>query len=123
MEDEYTRIFTILAESDDASAKEETLRRLFVHLKSTGRIKLLPGILKKLTAIEARRLTQAPQVEVAHAGESRMALAEAAREGIVASHARVNESLIKGFRARADGKLVDRSAKRALIDLYQNLTI
>lgn len=123
MEDEYARILKAVAESDDAPAKEEAVTRLIVHLKSTGRIKLLVGILKKLKVIEARRLKRSPRVEVARAGESSAALTEAAQEGIVASHAHVNESLIKGFRAQAVGKLVDRSAKRALIDLYQNLTI
>ena len=122
MIDDYARLLEIAAESSDERVEREAVEKLVLHLKSTGRVKLLAGILQKLRAVAARKERMAPRVEVAHAGESTSALAEAAKEGIVAAHAQVNESLIKGFRARAGGKLVDRSAKRALIDLYQNLT-
>lgn len=122
MIDAYTRLLAIAAESEDEAVHREAVEKLVLHLKSTGRIKLLSGIARKLRIIEARRARMEPRVEVAHAGESSTALTEAAKEGIVAKHAHVNESLIKGFRARKGGVLVDRSAKRALIDLYQNLT-
>jgi len=94
---------------------------IHAHLKRTGRLKLLPQILRELKVREARSKTVGAIVEVAHAGESAHALAEAAKHGITAEHARVNASLIKGFRARGGGVLLDRSAKHALIDIYQNI--
>ena len=122
MIDEYTRLLEIASESNDERVQHEAVDKLVLHLKSMGRVKLLSGIAQRLRIVQARKERMAPRVEVAHAGESAVALAEAAKEGIVVKHAHVNDSLIKGFRAREGGKLVDRSAKRALIDLYQNLT-
>ena len=123
MLDDYTRLLTVLAESEDATMADEAVAKLVLHLKSTGRIKLLSGIAQRLRTIAAHRARRAARVEIAHARESSSALAAAATHGIDAAHAVVNPSLISGFRAQKGGLLVDRSAKRALLELYQNLTV
>jgi hypothetical protein len=61
-------------------------------------------------------------VEVAHQKDAAHALKEAKEFGIEAEHAHVNASLLAGWRGRKGGILIDRSAKRALIDLYRTIT-
>lgn len=92
------------------------------HLTKTGRAKLLPGILRELKVLEARKATLAPQVEVASEKEADAALKAAKEAGIDAPKAHVNHALITGWRARSGGTLVDRSAKQGLIDLYRKIT-
>ena len=93
------------------------------HLKRTGRMKLLPKVLRELRVQEAREKLRQPLVEVASEGEAAFALKAASASGIVAKEARVNPSLVSGWRARAEGKLIDRSAKHALIDIYRRITV
>ncbi len=120
MEKEYAQA---LAESITQGADEKVLADgLIKHLKAEGRSKLLPGILRELKRLDERAQKLAPSVEVASESESKEALREAAEAGITAPHATVNPSLIRGWRARAGGTLIDRSAKRALVDLYQRIT-
>lgn len=94
---------------------------LVAHLKESGRMKLLPGILAELKASAARNASVADSVEVAHESDAHAALAAAKAEGITASKAHVNHTLLSGWRARSKGTLVDRSGKRALIDLYRKI--
>jgi hypothetical protein len=70
------------------------------HLERTGRLKLLPKILRELRTREARAKAVTPRRETA---------AE-------------NPSLISGWREVKDGVLTDRTGKRALIDIYTNVT-
>lgn len=107
-----------------AQGADETVlvEGLVAHLKRDGRMKLLPGIVRELKALQARTEKLAPSVEVASETESRDALEKARALGIDATSATVNPSLIKGWRARSGGTLVDRSAKQALVDLYQRIT-
>ena len=95
---------------------------LIAQLKSRGRMKLLSGILSELTVMKARRTTVAARVEVAHEKDAAHALTEARAEGIDAKEAHVNHTLISGWRAQSKGMLADRSGKRALLDLYRNVT-
>lgn len=94
---------------------------LIAHLKERGRLKLLPGILAELTADAAKQKKFAPLVEVASEKESAAALKGALAAGIPATHSHVNHSLIRGWRVRTKNALVDRSGKRALVDLYQKI--
>jgi F0F1-type ATP synthase delta subunit len=106
-----------------AGADEKALvEGLVAHLTRDGRTKLLPGILRELKALEARKHKLAPSVEVASASESSHALKEAQALGISATEVTVNPSLIRGWRAQKSGTLIDRSAKQALVDLYQRIT-
>lgn len=115
-----------------AVALQESLKRgtdeaklvegLVAHLKAEGRTKLLPGIVRELKSLQARDAKTGSIVEVASEAEKAAALKGAKEEGIEASAVIVNPSLIKGWRARKGGVLVDRSAKQALVDLYQKIT-
>lgn len=122
MIDTYTRLLEASAELEDKETSDKAVTKLIVHLKSAGRMKMLPQIARELRKIAIRRHALRPQVEVAHGKEVVAALAAAAREGIVAPEATINNQLIHGWRARSGDKLVDRSAKRALLHIYQKVT-
>jgi hypothetical protein len=122
MIDNYTRLLEVTAELEDARAADAAVNKLIMHLKSAGRMKLLPQIVRELRKVAARRHALQPKVEVADKKESTAALHAAAQKGIVAKHAVVNPTLIRGWRAQHAGILIDRSGKGALIDIYQNVT-
>lgn len=117
----YAHALYEAALKEGASAKA-LVKNLTAHLATEGRMKLLPRILAELKRLEAARAKLASSVEVSHASESAKALKAAKGLGISAEHAHVNPSLIKGWRATGNGKLVDHSAKRALVDLYRSIT-
>lgn len=111
-----------LAQSLKNGTDEKTLvAGLVAHLKAEGRMKLLPGILRELKKLDAQQ-AKASVIEVASEGESAEALSAAKEAGITTTSVSVNPSLITGWRARENGTLVDRSAKQALVDLYQKIT-
>ena len=122
MIDDYTRLLEATAELEDKTASDAAITKLILHLKSAGRMKMLPAIARELKKVAARRHALRPFVEVAHKKEEESALRAAAEAGIHARHAVVNHALIHGWRARSAGKLVDHSAKRALLHIYQNVT-
>jgi F0F1-type ATP synthase delta subunit len=122
MIDTYTRLLEATAELADAAHADAAIAKLIRHLKSAGRMKMLPQIARELKKVAARRRAEQPIVEVASEEECAAALRAAATEGFRAHRAVVNPTLIRGWRARAEGKLADRSAKRALIDIYQRVT-
>lgn len=74
----------------------DTLR---AHLERTGRLKLLPQIAREMRREQRRELLRAPRKETATE----------------------NPSLISGWRSIEDGKLIDRSGKGALIEMYRNI--
>ena len=123
MIDTYTRLLEATAETGDKAASDAAVSKLILHLKSAGRMKMLPQIARELQKIAARRHALRPVVEVAHEKESARALEAAARAGVAATQAIVNPSLIHGWRARTGDKLIDRSAKRALLHIYQQVTL
>lgn len=117
----YAKAIDELAHKEGADSKK-LVTELVAQLSASGRTKLLPGILRELKVLEARRAKLAPSVEVASEKEAHAALAEAKAEGIVVEKAHVNHALISGWRARTGGTLIDRSAKRGLVDLYRKVT-
>jgi F0F1-type ATP synthase delta subunit len=119
MIDTYTKLLESVAELADTEAAEAAVVKLIRHLKSTGRLKMLPQIARELKRVAARRHALRPVVEVAHLKEAEHALRTAQEAGITAPRASVNHSLIHGWRAKSHGKLIDRSAKRALLTIYQ----
>lgn len=123
MIDHYTRLLEATAELEDTRVADEAVSKLIQHLKSAGRMKLLPKIARELQKIVARRHALRPKVEVAYAKDSSAALHAAAQEGIVVQQAQVNPVLIHGWRAQKDGLLIDRSGKRVLMDIYQKVTL
>ena len=71
------------------------------HLKRTGRLKLLPQVLRELRRDEARTKKFAPRRETAVE----------------------NPSLISGWRTIENGILTDHTGKSALIDMYKKITV
>ncbi len=120
MEKEYA---LALARSIQDGTDEETLvAGLMKHLKSEGRTKLLPGILRELKSLDARNAKSGSVIEIASEAEAADAIASAKAAGIDVTDTVINPSLIKGWRIRSKGTLTDRSAKQALVDLYQKIT-
>lgn len=73
--------------------------KFVAHLKRTGRMKLLPQVLRELRREKARAEKSAPRTETAEN----------------------NPSLISGWRTLENGMLTDRTGKSALIDIYKNI--
>lgn len=106
----------------NGAKEDDAVSSLVRHLKEAGRLKLLPAILRELETLGARDKTLSASVEVASEADAAQALREASAEGIAADAATVNPLLISGWRAREGGRLIDRSGKRALIDIYRRIT-
>ena len=75
-----------------------TYEQLTEHLKRTGKMKLLPSILKELKETAALEAKRAPKKETA----------------------KENPSLISGWRSIENGVLTDRTGKSALLEIYKN---
>jgi hypothetical protein len=103
------------------TSEAKVFENLYASLKASGRMKLLPRIKRELESLQTHRAKLLPRVEAASEKEAHAALASAKAEGIVAEKALINHSLIRGWRARGNGVTIDRSGKRALIDLYQRI--
>lgn len=95
---------------------------LIAHLRKTGRSKMLPGILRELVRAKERDTKLASVLEIATEADAAVAQAFLAKEGVEVQTVHVNPSLIRGWRARANGLLWDHSAKRALTDIYKKIT-
>jgi|TARA_R110000824_G_scaffold401771_1_gene615473 F0F1-type ATP synthase delta subunit len=121
MEKEYAQAIAHLSHT---KGQDETVlvEGLMKHLRATGRTKLLPGITRELRALEERKRKLSPVLEVASLKEEAGARKVLEREGIVVESVVVNPSLIRGWRARSKGLLWDHSAKRALTDIYKQIT-
>jgi len=74
--------------------------KFIAHLTRTGRLKLLPQVLRELKNEAAHQAKLAPKKETV----------------------KENPSLIAGWRSIENGLLTDHSAKRALIEIYQKIT-
>lgn len=121
MIDTYTRLLETTAEVEETDAANTAVTRLIAHLKSTGRMRTLPRIVRELERVAARRVALRAIVEVASKEEGARALHASERAGISTKRFVVNPSLIRGWRARENGRLIDRSAKRALVQIYQRV--
>jgi F0F1-type ATP synthase delta subunit len=119
MEKEYAQALFELAQKPGASA-DALVKQLVKHLKETGREKLLPRILREFKRIDARSESFGELLEVASEQEVAAAQKEAKELGITAT-AQVNPDLVTGWRARKASRLIDRSGKRALVDLYRQI--
>lgn len=120
MEREYAQALSdSLARGTDEAKLVDGLVK---HLKDEGRMKLLPGIVRELKRLQSETGKLAPSLEIANESDRASAILGAQEAGINASDITVNPSLIKGWRARSGSVLVDRSAKQALVDLYQKIT-
>lgn len=101
--------------------EEDAFKKLLTHLKESGRLKVLPQLLRELRTQAERQGSREPMLEVASEAEAKSAEAEVKKEGVSAK-AVVNPSLIRGWRLTTADTLIDRSGKSALIDLYRKVT-
>lgn len=114
-----TALQNALSQGTDAA---KLVDGLVAHLKATGRMKLLPRIKKMLVEAQARSKKNSAVLEIARKEDEVSAIAEARLEGVEATEIKINDSLIRGWRVRDKGLLVDRSAKSSLIELYRHIT-
>lgn len=119
MEREYAQAVFDLSRAPGAKAAA-LAERLVKHLEATGRQKLLPRILRELKRIDAQAQSFGEVLEAASEREKAAAEKEAGALGITAK-AQVNEELVSGWRARSGSRVIDRSGKRALLDLYRQI--
>ena len=122
MMDQYTRLLETAALANDERVADQAVHKLIAHLKSTGRMKMLPSVMGELKRLALRRKLLSPKLEVASEKERSAALKEAKEAGIEVRDAVVNPSLVSGWRGFSGGRLVDKTGKRALIDIYQKAT-
>jgi len=120
MEKTYAKALYDLTVKPGADAAK-LVDSLIAHLKAEGRLKLLPRILRELKRLDARHTSLADFLEVASEKEKAAAHAEAKALGINAEPV-VNETLVTGWRARTGSRIIDRTGKRALLDLYRTIT-
>lgn len=120
MEKQYAKAIDHLIREREMS-EMEVFEQLRIHLRATGRMKLLPLLQGELKKLLQRRHEQQPILEIASAKERKAAETYAAQEKMSAEIVE-NPALITGWRLRGNGKLMDRSGKHALIDLYRRIT-
>lgn len=120
MQKAYAQALERLIAAGEAEAK--AVEKLVANLAARGRLKLLPLIRAELAASAARKSkSSVGRLEVAREEEKAEAIKAAKEAGIEAEHIVVNPALIRGWRARKAGLQVDRSGKRALVDLYRRI--
>jgi len=113
MEKQYAQALDSLIAS--GMKEEEAFIKLVAHLKEKGRLKILPQLLRELETQAKRKQSREPMLEVAN--EKVKTTSEAGKAKRV-----VNESLLSGWRLTTADTLIDRSGKRALIDMYRKIT-
>lgn len=107
---------------------EVALSNVKALLSRKGHMRLWPQILRATKRVlEARLKSHIPQVRVAKEGDISEAKIKSALAllGVAESEAYtkvVDATLVGGFTARFKGKLIDQSYKRALVNLYLNIT-
>jgi F0F1-type ATP synthase delta subunit len=121
MLDSYVRFLELVDHCKDPAVVESAVDRLMAHLTATGRLKILPVLVRVLHKRSAHRHRLTSRIDIADESETEKALAEAAQFGIVTKRVIVTPSLIRGWRGQQQGKLIDRSAKHALISIYQKV--
>ncbi len=100
----------------------ELTKHLIAHLTKAGRLKLLPKILRELKKIDARHAKEWSALEVASDADTAHAKKELESMGVHVGEVKKNPSLIKGWRILQKDTLIDRSAKKSLVNLYTNIT-
>jgi F0F1-type ATP synthase delta subunit len=122
MEKTYAKVLWKLSHQEGADL-DALVTRLIEQLQTRGRMKLLPRILRELKKLEESSTESSALIEVATGKDALEALAFVKELGLPGiKDAKVNPSLISGWRVRANGGLTDRSGKRALIDIYRSIT-
>lgn len=91
------------------------------YLRTTGRLKLLPKILMELKINEAKESQRRVKTEIARQDDEADAKKAMSSYGIETESITINPTLISGWRILNTKKLIDGSAKRSLIEIYQKV--
>ena len=113
----------------DRKSVELLIKNLVAILKSEGKLKLLPSILKEYERLSERRAAEKAHLYVANekavkkAPESQNVLNFTKEIGVEAKDLEVvvDASLVGGFRLESPTRLVDASHKRSLLHLYRKV--
>ena len=122
MPETYAQALVSLVQCGDVTV-EEGVKNLSDSLRKTGKLKLLPAILTALRKYEYRTERSGSVIEVALQADAGVAKTEAGLAGITTERVIVNPSLIRGWRARGAGKLIDKSGKRFLVEVFNRSII
>jgi F0F1-type ATP synthase delta subunit len=106
----------------EGADEADLVKALQLHLERMGRVKLLPRIVAELKREVARNAKTEPVLELAHEGLREGALKELSSLGLSVSDIRINTDLIEGWRVRTEDTVLDKSAKRSLVELYKRIT-
>lgn len=109
-----------LARNADASFAE----KMIVYMKKRGHLSILPAALKKVQAMGDMKGTA--QVLLAHADDAktfapRIASALATLGAEKGYDIRVDDRAVGGYSVRANGKVIDQSYRKSLVELYQRV--
>ncbi|MBP6869036.1 MAG: hypothetical protein KBC16_02930 [Candidatus Pacebacteria bacterium] len=106
----------------EGANEEDLVKALSLHLERMGRVKLLPRIVAELKREVARKEKSEAVLELAHEGLRESALKELSSLGLSVNDVRINTDLIEGWRVRTASSVLDKSAKRSLVELYKRIT-
>jgi F0F1-type ATP synthase delta subunit len=122
----YAQALEIALRKKSEDVQAQLVKNFLVILRSRGHQKLLPNIVHEL---EKRLTREQESVKILFAREEdkirykeniQADLLEIAKEKEEQSQ-EIDEKLVGGYRVETKNILIDRSYKRALIDLYQKL--
>jgi len=121
----YARALHEAGEAPKAPARHVLFAHFIAVLQRRGHEKLLPRIEKEYMKLLARAERNTVRVRVAHKKDeaaAKKAAAEFSVPGTHAPHVIVDESLVSGYVISGPDFRYDASGKRALLELYKELT-
>lgn len=119
----YTRV--ILDALQNGSSKQFA-EQLVAYMKARGHSSLLPAVMRRVEREAAQNSSGVVTLARADDAEKFASNIAASLENLQTTAAgyrvRVDPALVGGYSVRANGKLVDRSYRTALVNLYQRIT-
>ncbi len=117
---QYAQALSALVQRSPQSS-DKYIDNLLLHLKKTGRVKLLPHIYGALLVYQKRARASEPVIEIATGKDSRAAAAATTRLGLKNVRTIERPELLHGWRIRTRETLLDSSAKNNLLQMYYNI--
>lgn len=118
---QYAELVRQLLQKKAGSAYAE---QLIAYMKKHGHLSVLPAVLARVDALGAKK--QGPEVVVARPSDAvtlapRIAGALSTLGAEDEYVVRVDDRAVGGYMVRANGKVIDQSHRRALVELYQRV--
>jgi len=127
---QYAEAIFLASQNADEAKLEGIAKRVGDMLKEKGHVTLMPAIIRELEKLEQKRSTST---------EVLVRLAKDADRDTFRSHiesdvellgatslpqkVEIDDTLVGGYEIKANGKRIDRTYKRSLLALYNNLII